>query len=391
MAEDLVKVVDEIQDDIQRKNYEKYYYLFEIAINFLKKEKVLLYGGTAINSIFPAKSKFYKTFELPDIDMFSTNAKDLAEKLAEEYRKIKPIKHTAQVRPALHHGTYKVFINSIPVADLTDVSPEFFNTIYKGHMMGDLDIPVPDIEYLRMTLYGLLSQPMDSIRWVKVFERLTTLNRLFPLRRGVVSKAPKIKSAPGFPVSRILDYLKGKPYIIFAGRDALNRVANAGGKKLSTVYSDNCVYILIKKEHFSKTVKDIHKDLNTREMPLERGEIHPTDDFVQEHASIRYNGERVLNIFSTGDLCLNYVEGTGSESMLRIGTIHTIIRMLYSMRFSRYSTIPIDQLDYLIYTFVSIQKSKKFGAKSGDKAHLAQFVIECHGDQPGLITMKQKK
>ena len=60
------------QDEINKQNYEKYYYLFELAFKVLRKHKVLLYGGTAINEILPKRYKIYGEYELPDIDVYCT-------------------------------------------------------------------------------------------------------------------------------------------------------------------------------------------------------------------------------------------------------------------------------------------------------------------------------
>jgi len=53
------------QDSIQQHQYEKYISLFEIAIKFLKKQdRVLMYGGTAINSLMPKRYKFYGIYRI---------------------------------------------------------------------------------------------------------------------------------------------------------------------------------------------------------------------------------------------------------------------------------------------------------------------------------------
>ena len=62
------------EEEIKNKNYDKYKYIFDEAINILKNMKVLLYGGTAINEFLPLNLKIYDEHTLPDIDIFSINA-----------------------------------------------------------------------------------------------------------------------------------------------------------------------------------------------------------------------------------------------------------------------------------------------------------------------------
>ena len=52
--------------ELEELQYEKYNVYFKSAIKFLKKEKVLMYGGSAINDLMPAKYKFYSERSLPD-------------------------------------------------------------------------------------------------------------------------------------------------------------------------------------------------------------------------------------------------------------------------------------------------------------------------------------
>ena len=59
-----------------------------IVEEFIKRKKLICYGGTAINNILPKKAQFYdKKFELPDYDVFSPNAIDDAKELTDIFYK----------------------------------------------------------------------------------------------------------------------------------------------------------------------------------------------------------------------------------------------------------------------------------------------------------------
>ena len=99
--------------------------IIDIVEQFLKKTQNICYGGTAINNILPKKSQFYnKETEIPDYDFFSPNALHDAKKLANIYFK-KGFKET-EAKAGIHQGTYKIFVNFIPVADITQMDPMIF-------------------------------------------------------------------------------------------------------------------------------------------------------------------------------------------------------------------------------------------------------------------------
>jgi len=99
-----------------------------IVEKFLKVKKLICYGGTAINNILPINDQFYdKEIELPDYDFYSMNAMDDAKKLADIYYKAGF--DEVQASAGQHYGTYKVYVNFIPIADITQLSGEIFKAI----------------------------------------------------------------------------------------------------------------------------------------------------------------------------------------------------------------------------------------------------------------------
>ena len=62
--------------------------IIDIVEQFLRKKKLVCYGGTAINNILPIEDQFYdKSIELPDYDFFSPEPLKDAKKLADIYYK----------------------------------------------------------------------------------------------------------------------------------------------------------------------------------------------------------------------------------------------------------------------------------------------------------------
>jgi hypothetical protein len=151
-----------------------------IVENFLRQKQLICYGGTAINNILPKQDQFYnKDVEIPDYDFYSWNALINAKELVDIYIKEGFIE--VEAKSGQHHGTYKIFVNFIPVADISYLPKELFNAIKKEaiRVAGILYAP-PNL--LRMGMYLELSRPDGDVsRWEKVLKRLTLLNRNYPL------------------------------------------------------------------------------------------------------------------------------------------------------------------------------------------------------------------
>jgi hypothetical protein len=81
-----------------------------IVENFIRRKKVICYGGTAINNILPKQDQFYNTeVEIPDYDFFSFNALNDSKELTDDY--VKEGFLEVEAKSGQHKGTYKVFVN----------------------------------------------------------------------------------------------------------------------------------------------------------------------------------------------------------------------------------------------------------------------------------------
>jgi len=157
--------------------------IIDILETFLKKKHLICYGGTAINNILPEYDQFYnKDVEIPDYDFYSANALSDAKELADIYNAMGY--NDVEARAAVHVGTYKVFVNFIPVADVTQMESKLFKVVLKDSVkMNGIHYAPPN--FLRMAVYKELSRPMGDIsRWEKVYKRLVLLNKHYPLKNA---------------------------------------------------------------------------------------------------------------------------------------------------------------------------------------------------------------
>ena len=154
--------------------------IIELLENFLVNNKLICYGGTAINNILPKKDQFYnRRLEIPDYDFYSSNALEDAIKLSDIYYEYGY--DNVEAKAGVHYGTFKVYVNFIPIADITYLQKDVFLSIQRESIKIKGILYAPP-NFLRMNMYLELSRPEGEVsRWEKVLTRLSLLNRSFPI------------------------------------------------------------------------------------------------------------------------------------------------------------------------------------------------------------------
>ena len=175
--------VDKVQKEASKEivNSKEVKDIISIVEKFIADKKLICYGGTAINNILPYDDQFYdKSLEIPDYDFFSNNALDHAKELADIYMEAGYTE--VEAKAGVHHGTYKVFVNFIPVADITQLVSEIFTNLRRESIVVD-NIYYASPNFLRMAMYLELSRPKGDVgRWEKVLKRLILLNKHYPIK-----------------------------------------------------------------------------------------------------------------------------------------------------------------------------------------------------------------
>jgi hypothetical protein len=180
--ESIVEVAEIAQDKLDRENAKNIAIQTVLAIvhDFLTTNKVMCYGGTAINNLLPKKERFYDPErDVPDYDFFSLSpqlhAMELADKIAAAGYKI------VEVKPGMHLGTFKVYADYTGVADITYLEPEIFERLWDDSIEKEGIRYVPP-NFLRMSVYLELSRPRGDVsRWKKVYSRILLLNNHYPI------------------------------------------------------------------------------------------------------------------------------------------------------------------------------------------------------------------
>jgi len=364
-----------------------------IVEEFLVRKKLVCYGGTAINNILPVDDQFYdKEIEIPDYDFFSPNALHDAKELADIY--FKRGFTDVEAKAGVHHGTYKVFVNFIPVADITSLPRDLFNNIQKDAIrIAGIYYASPD--YLRMAMYLELSRPKGDVsRWEKVFKRLTLLNKNYPLK-GSKCSSQHIQREMDADIKKVSDDDENK--LFFSLRDTFinqglvffGALANKmylqytkEGRKLKNIpdfdilADDPEKAALIAKERLEA---DGFKHVTTKKR-AGVGEI------VAPHYELRVDGETVAFIYEPlGCHSYNIVEINGKKA--RIATIDTMLSFYLAFM---YAGLPYHDANRILcmseYLF-KVQEQNRLE----QKGILRRFTMDCYGEQITLDSNRKAK
>lgn len=369
------KIAEEKAEEIERQNYEKYKDLFDKTAKYLKSQKVLLYGGYAINELLPANLKIYKEGELPDIDFFTYQPKEVAAYLVKRLRKTGL--DTASFSEALHPGTYKVFVHGLQVADITGISKTAFLRLSKNSVVASNGIRIVDPQYLRMSLHMLMSQAVDSHRWSKVFKRLIAFYKVFPPKMCTLPKEGR--EIPREITNALYEKIQENQYVLFGAKELqlmLDKKDVFVGSKLPPIQ------ILVDadpEDVATKFMKDLQNLGATFTMT-----VVDKDEFIPKHVFLMYKKRKVLGIYMA-NACVTYNE----INQMRVASIHTMLRMYLSMSLSSCPHFKgaADDIE-CITSSLSYLQQKSIHRK---RKVLKEFVSDCYGSQAGLITLRREK
>ena len=393
--ENLKKAIVKIEEKTQEMNAEdktlkKIIYILE---SFLKKKKLICYGGLAINNILPYQDQFYDlTKEFPDYDCFSKTAMEDAKELADIF--VKEGFEEVEAKSGVHFGTYKVFVNFLGVADLTNLDPTIFKNLKKESIkINNIYYASPD--FLRMAMYLELSRPKGDIsRWEKVFTRLQLLNKNYPLKNKHCSKD---KLSKMFYQSKKLDDESKK--IFYITRDTLinNNVVFFGGFA-SRLYLKNSSYYDKKKfknipdfdviaeqpKKIATIVIERLQDAGIKNIKMEKKD--GIGELIAPHYEIKQGNDIIVVIFEP-IACHNYNIIRYHSKSIKIGTIDTMLSFYLAFL---YSDLPQDEKEKILCMssfLFSLQRKNKLNQKGLFK----RFSYKCIGTQKSLETIRQEK
>jgi hypothetical protein len=368
--------------------------IIDIVEEFIKSKNLICYGGTAINNILPEDDQFYnKDIEVPDYDFFSSNALNDAKELADIYYKKGFI--DVEAKSGQHHGTYKVFVNFMPVADITLIPKTIFNVLKKDALKIDGILYAPP-NFLRMAMYLELSRPAGDIsRWEKVLKRLTLLNKNYNITD---------LNCNNINFQKELGSIKNRDEEIKIFEVVKNSLISQGvvffGSFANTLYSQYMPKNLKKKlqtipdfdvlsnepDKTAQIIKERLQDNGIKNIKIIKHE--PIGEIIPIHFEIKVGKDTILFIYKPiGCHSYNILFLKGKK--IKIATIDTMLSFYLAFLYTDkpYYNQFLDNILCMSKFLFDVQQKNRLA----QKGLLKRFSITCYGHQETLEEMKAQK
>jgi len=383
--------VDKAQEKMSRRvvNSPEIKEMFQIVEQFIKKKKLVCYGGISINALLPSEDKIYNDdIDLPDYDMFSPNAIDDAKELADIF--IKNGYSEVEARSGQHFGTSKVFVNFIEVADITGISKELFNAIKKKALRVN-GILYTDPNFLRMSMYLELSRPSgDTSRWEKVLKRLTLINKYFPLKDMNCNDIDyQRKMVDNKNADKIFEIVKDTfihEDCVFFGGYAISEYSQYMPDNLRKKVEKYADFDVLARD--PKTTAEIVKerlvDEGVKNVKIIRrdsiGEIIPL------HYEIMVGRDTIAFIYKP-NACHSYNVVMLHGKKIKIATIDTMLSFYFAFLYADKTYYDHERILCMAKFLFDIQQKNRLE----QKGLLKRFSIICYGHQESLEEMRAEK
>jgi hypothetical protein len=385
--------VDEAETKIARRvvNSDEVQKIIEIVEEFIRHKKLICYGGTAINNILPEEERFYnKDIEIPDYDFFSQNALNDAKELTDIYYKKGFL--DVEAKSAQHHGTYKVYVNYIPVADITFMPNEIYNILKKDTISIDGILYAPP-NFLRMSMYLELSRPAgDTSRWEKILKRLMLLNKNYPItdincneidfQREMENKENQSKI-----YENVKNTLINQGVVFFGGFS--NVLYSQYMPKNLQKKIENIADFDVLSNNPEKTAEIVKERLDDNGVKHVKIIKHSNIGvIIPEHYEVRIGKDSILFIYKPiGCHSYNILMMNGKK--VRVATIDTMLSFYLAFLYANkpYYNQFIDRILCMSKFLFDVQQKNRLS----QKGLLKRFSILCYGHQESIEEMKAKK
>jgi len=412
----LRNAVDETEKIQSQKtaNSEEIKQMIVILENFLRKKQCICYGGTAINNILPKHAQFYnRDIEIPDYDFYSKTPVDDAKELADIYNKAgyKDI----EAKAGVHHGTYKVFVNFIPIADITALHAEIFKEMSKEAIKVN-GIRYASPNFLRMNMFLELSRPAGDVsRWEKVLKRMTLLNKFYPIlpklecstvefQRKItlshkIEHKPSTKEMDDVFEKRRSHRKEESDNIYYIVRNTLidQGVIFFGGYAAS-LYSR---YMPKEQQRLIQTIPDfdvISEDADTcANIVIEQLENagykktkkvyhNAIGELIPEHIEICLDKETLVFIYRP-IACHSYNKIHVGNNEIKIATIDTMLSLYFAFYYTNQPYYNKNRILCMTKFLFDVEQQNRLS----QRGLLKRFSIDCYGKQETLEAIRSQK
>jgi len=385
--------VDEAEDKMGRRvvNSDDVQKIIDIVEEFIRHKKLVCYGGTAINNILPEEDRFYnKEVEVPDYDFFSQNALSDAKELANIYYKKGFL--DVEAKSGQHHGTYKVFVNYMAVADITHIPKEIYSVLKRDAISVDGILYAPP-NFLRMSMYLELSRPAGDIsRWEKVLKRLSLLNKNYPITDINCNEVD---------FQREMENRENEDKIYETTKNTLiNQGVVFFGGFANTLYSQYMPKNFKKKleniadfdvlsndpEKTADIIKERLHDNGIKNVKIIKQDA--VGEIVPQHYEVKIGKDSILFIYKPiGCHSYNILMMNGKK--VKVATIDTMLSFYLAFLYANkaYYNQFIDRILCMSKFLFDVQQKNRLA----QKGLLKRFSITCYGHQESIEEIKAEK
>lgn len=358
--------------------YKDFIGIVRIISNYIIENKLIVYGGTAINEYLPQNEKIYKNNDIPDLDCLSTNAVKHILKIADllfiaGYRYVK-------IMSAEHENTYRLSINFKFILDISEIPKPLYkkfieesnnNKISKKsqYVLAPLTVAIGD-------LYWEMASPVASLfRWEKILKRLELMTKHFGIEKPNLEEYVNDININNKDIDLALSFVKKEKYPIMrltALKCHMNKPLN-----------DDVVSIL--STSIEKTINDFVSLIDV-ERTITIVETKTIFERIPNYKTISIDGKKVLQIYDANSICIAITKIKGYSVCVAFG----ILSFLYFERLFNPKMNKI--LESYIYNFEKYVKTHKKDVKKiintkcygKQKKRLARLA-EMWEDEPRII------
>jgi hypothetical protein len=385
--------VDKAEEKIAKRvvNSDDIKKIIKIVEDFIQKKNLICYGGTAINNILPVEDQFYnKEIEVPDYDFFTSNALKDAKELADVYYKAGFT--DVEAKSGQHHGTYKEFVNYIPVADITQLPKEIYNSLKKDSIrVGGILYAPPN--FLRMSMYLELSRPAgDTSRWEKVLKRLALLNKNYPLTSLNCNsidfqREMDNKSKEDEIYENVKNTLVNQGVVFFGGY-AIYLYSQYMPKNLQLKLKKIADFDVLSNdpETTAQIVKERLKDIDVKNVKIIKRS--PVGEIIPEHYEIKVDKDTIAFIYKP-IACHSYNVLNIHGEKVKVATIDTMLSFYLAFLYADrpYYNEFLERILCMSKFLFDVQQKNRLE----QKGLLRRFSITCYGHQESVEEIRAHK
>jgi len=360
----------EIIDKTEASN-PKVHQMMRVVKKFIQDNRVLCYGGTAINNLLPKEKQFYNPeVDVPDYDFFTETPQKHAKEIADLL--VRAGVPNVEVKPGVHLGTFKVFAEYTGVADVSSMEHDVFKKLWAESIEKDGMHYVPP-NFLRMSVYLELSRPRGFVeRWTKVYKRLKLLNSEYPIECPKEETVHE-ETVDAESVKNIEHFLTTENVILLG--------FNAESKHLSGRTWKLPLDLLATPEQHEKVVE---ATMGLFKVKLRREDFKEYAEILPAHTDILHEQKLVARIYET-EACHSYhLMANG----MRLASIPTLLNFFFAMLYADHEFIEHTSKQRIICT---AQELIDMADDAGKRRFKLLTPTECTGKQKGLSDMKKER